>query len=219
MHAAALASPAGLGCCGLRWYTRRRPTQTRSSRSSVGRAPLRSNLRGPCRRARSVGGRSFSARAASFPRAAQTGGDGAEPGVVVRDEVQASADAGGRGVGSRQQPPPSSANSPPMRNKRGEPKSAFQAPCGADGRGIGVSAWQSSCEGVGRVPRHPQSMTRTMTQPKASAYPRVRRRRHKFKVDGRRRAFGACARQGAEARGGRGCSWGVREVKQGPRRV
>jgi len=96
----------------------------------------------------------FSARAAS-PRAAQTGCDVADPGAVVRDEVQASAASRGRGGGSRQKPPSSSASRPPFQEHRSKPKSAFQSPCGlrGNGHGAGVSAGQSSCEGVGRVPR------------------------------------------------------------------
>jgi len=44
----AVTSRAGRGCCGSRWYMRRRPLQTRSSRSLVGRAPLRQPAASPC---------------------------------------------------------------------------------------------------------------------------------------------------------------------------
>ena len=63
----AVTALAGRGCCGSRWYTRRRPLQTRSSRSLVGRAPLRQPAASHADRARSME-EGFSASAA-FSRA------------------------------------------------------------------------------------------------------------------------------------------------------
>jgi len=118
------------------------------------------NLRRPMPTVRAAWGEGFSTRAAS-PRAAQTGCDVADPGAVVRDKVQASAASRGRGGGSRQKPPPSSASRPPFQEQRSNPKSAFQAPCGAMGAGQGSARANHRVRGRGGCPAPLQSMART----------------------------------------------------------
>jgi len=84
-----------------------------------------------------------------------------DPGAVVRDEVQASAASRGRGGGSRQKLPPSSASRPPFQEQRSNPESSFQAPCGAMGAGQGSARANHRARGWGGCPAPLQSMART----------------------------------------------------------
>jgi len=118
------------------------------------------NLRHPMPTVRAAWGEGFSARAAS-PRAAQTGCDVAEPGAVVRDEVQASAASRGRGGGSRQKPPPPLQVAPPFRNSAASPKMHFKPPAGQWARDRGQRGANHRARGWGGCPAPLQSMART----------------------------------------------------------
>ena len=147
----AVTSRAGRGCRGSRWYTRRRPLQTRSSRSLVSRAPLRQPAASHVDRARSVGevffcSRRLPPRGSNRLRCSRAGSCSTRRGPSVccfqRTRRWESTKAA-----------PSPASRPPFQEQRSKPKNAFQAPCGAMGAGQRSARGQSSCEGLGRVPR------------------------------------------------------------------
>ena len=125
----AVTSLAGQGCCGSRWYTRRRPLQTRSSRSLVGRAPL---CQPAADRVRSVG-RVFFCSRRSPPRGS--------------NRLRCSR------AGSCSTTAPLPCKSPPLSGTAQQPPKCISSPLRGNGRGAGVSAGQSSSKGLGRVPR------------------------------------------------------------------
>ena len=147
----AVTALAGRGCCGSRWYTRRRPLQTRTSRSLVGRAPLGQPAASYANRARSVGGglfysRRLPPRGSNRLRCSRSGSCSTRQGPSVccfqktrRWESTKVA--------------PLLCKSPPLSGTAQQPQKCISSPLRGNGRGAGVSAGQSSCERVGRVPR------------------------------------------------------------------
>jgi len=147
----AVTSRAGRGCCGSRWYTRRRPLQTRSSRSLVGRAPLRQPAASHADRARSVGGvffcsRRLPPRGSNTLRCSRAGSCSTRrfPSVCCFQRTR-------RWESTKAAP--LSCKSPPLSGIAQHAQKCISSPLRGNGRGAEVSAGQSSCEGLGRVPR------------------------------------------------------------------
>jgi len=147
----AVTSLAGRGCCGSKWYTRRRPLQTQSSRSLVGRGPLRQPAASHADRARSVGGvffcsRRLPPRGSNRLRCSRAGSCSTRrgPSVCCFQRTR-------RWESTKAAPLP--CKSPPLSGTAQQAQKCISSPLRGNGRGAGVSAGQSSCEGLGRVPR------------------------------------------------------------------
>jgi len=147
----AVTSLAGRGRCGFRWYTRRRQLRTRSSRSLVGRAPLRQPAASHADRARSVGGvffcsRRLPPRGSNRLRCSRAGSCSTRRGPSVccfqRTRWWESTKAA-----------PLPCKSPPLSGTAQQAQKCISSPLRGNGRGAGVSAGQSSSKGLARVPR------------------------------------------------------------------
>jgi len=148
----AVTSLAGRGCCGSKWYTRRRPLQTQSSRSLVGRGPLRQPAASHADRARSVGGvffcsRRLPPRGSNRLRCSRAGSCSTRRGPSVCCFQRT------RRWESTKKVAPLPCKSPPLSGTAQQAQKRISSPLRGNGRGAGVSAGQSSCEGMGRVPR------------------------------------------------------------------
>jgi len=147
----AVTSFAGRGCCGSKWYTRRRRLQTQSSRSLVGRGPLRQPAVSHADRARSVGGGFFCSRrlpprGSNRLRCSRAGSCSTRrgPSVCCFQRTR-------RWESTKAAPLP--CKSPPLSGTAQQAQKCISSPLRGNGRGAEVSAGQSSCEGLGRVPR------------------------------------------------------------------
>jgi len=147
----AVTSRAGRGCCGSRRYTRRRPLQTRSSRSLVGRAPLRQPVASHADRACSAGGVFFCSRRLP-PRGSNTLRCGRAGSCSTRRSPSVCCFQRTRRWESTKAAP-ILCKSPPLSGTAQQTRKCISSPLRGNGHGAEVSAGQSSCEGLGRVPR------------------------------------------------------------------
>jgi len=170
----AVISLAGRGCCGSRWCTRRRPLQTRSSRSLVGRAPLGQPAASHANRARSMGGGLFCSR--RLPprgsnrlrcRCSQSGSCSTRrgPSVCCFQRTR-------RWESTKAAPPPLQV-APPFRNSAATPKVHFKPPAGQWARGRGQRG-PIIVRGGGEGAPPLSSRWRARPRPKVSAHPRVK---------------------------------------------
>jgi len=169
----AVTSRAGRGCCGSRWYTRRRPLQTRSSRSLVGRAPLRQPAASHADRARSVGG-VFSCSRRLPPRGSNTLRCSQAGSCSTRRFPSACCFQRTRRWESTK-----------AANSAASPKVHFKSPAGQWARGRGQRG-PIIVRGVGEGAPPLSSRWRARPRPKVSAHPFLRRQQHESKVGGRR---------------------------------
>jgi len=206
----AVTSRAGRGCCGPRWYTRRRQLQTRSSCSLVGRAPLRQPAASHADRARSVGEGFFCLRRLP-PRGSNTLQCSQAGSCSTRRDPSVCCFQRTRRWESTKAAPLHCKSSPPFRNSAANPKVHFKPSAGQWARGRGQRGpIIVRAGGEGAPPL--SSRWRARPRPKVSAHQFLRRQQRSNKSAASCRTCCVCARHGAGAHGGRGCSWGFAQV-------
>jgi len=121
-------------------------------------------------------------------------------------------------VGVDKSRPPPLQVAPPFRNSAASPKVHFKPPAGQWARGRGQRG-PIIVRGGGEGAPPLSSRWRARPRPKVSAHPFLRRQQRSNKSAAICQTRCACARHGAGAHGGRGCSWCFAKVTQSTRRA